>query len=131
MTGCPGASDYDVELPGNYSIVRSSAHEVKIAPKISEGLWGEAVIPAKVIEAGWNDEYIIVKQVELIKDPKSNNGMEIPDEKSFQFWIIEIKNGKAMGPLDDEDFTKKKQEYQISDDVILKNIKDLKKNYTD
>lgn len=26
---------------------------------------------------------------------------------------------------------KKKQEYQISDDVILKNIKDLKKNYTD
>ncbi len=108
LTGCPGASDYDIDLPGNYSIVRLSAHEVEIAPKTSENGWGKAVIPAKVMEAGWNDKYIIVKQVDLIKDPESDNGMEIPDEKNYHFWILEIKNGKVIGPLDDVDFTKKK-----------------------
>ncbi|WP_042351613.1 DUF3997 domain-containing protein [Bacillus massiliigorillae] len=130
LTGCPGASDFDVDLPGEYSIVRLSAHEVKIAPKTSANGWGKAIIPTKVIEAGWNNQYIIAKQVELMKDPKRNNGMEIPDEKNYHYWILEIKNGKVTGPLDDADFTKKKQEYQIFDDVVLKSVGDLERNYT-
>ncbi|MEH6944856.1 DUF3997 domain-containing protein [Bacillus sp. JJ722] len=125
LTGCPGAADYDIDLPGNYSIVRTSAHDVTIAPKTGEDSWGATIIPAKVTEVGWNDKYIIAKQINLVKDSKSNNGSEIPDEQDYQFWIIQIENGKVTGPLDDSGLTKKKEEYEISDDFVLKGVQDL------
>ncbi|PQD93653.1 hypothetical protein CYL18_18785 [Pradoshia eiseniae] len=128
LTGCPGASDYDIDLPDNYSIVRTSANEVTIAPKTSKDSWGSTIIPAKVTEVGWDDQYIIAKQINI--DSESSNGSGIPDEQEYHFWIIQIKTGEVTGPLDDLSLTKKKEEYRISNDIVLKKIEDLKKNYT-
>ncbi len=36
LTGCAGLGDYDIDLPGDYSIVRTTAHNVTIAPKEGE-----------------------------------------------------------------------------------------------
>jgi hypothetical protein len=126
LTGCPGASDYDIEMPGNYSVIRTSAHNITIAPKTSEDSWGANIIPAKVTEVGWNDEYIIAKQINLEQDSKSNNGYEIPDTQDYHFWIIEIESGKVTGPLDDLGLIEKKKEYEITDDIILKSVQNLR-----
>ena len=126
LTGCPGPSDFDLDLPGNYSVVRTSAHQVKIAPKVSEGGWGTDVIPTKVTEVAWDDHYIIAKQLDLKEDPDSSNGYQIPDEEKVNFWILEIKTGKVNGPLDEELFMEKKAELEISKEVVLQEIDDMR-----
>ncbi|MGW6379949.1 DUF3997 domain-containing protein [Peribacillus butanolivorans] len=126
FSGCAGLSDYDVDLPGKYSIVRTSAHNVFIAPKEGEGRWGSPIIPTEVTEIAWDENYIMAKQVELKEDPESENGYEIPDEESYHFWIVEIETGKATGPLDEQSFMEKRSELKIADDIILKDVYDIK-----
>ncbi|MGE7024408.1 DUF3997 domain-containing protein [Solibacillus cecembensis] len=126
LTGCAGLADYSLDLPGNYSIVRTSAHQVKVAPKISESHWGSDVIPTKVTEVAWDDNYILAKQLGLVNDPKSSNGYQIPNNDDVHFWILEIKSGEVFGPLDEVNFVEKKNEFDISESVILKKIEDLK-----
>lgn len=126
LTGCAGLADYSYDLPGDYSIVRTSAHQVTIAPKISESNWGSDIIPKKVTEVAWDDNYILVKQLGLMIDPSSRNGYQIPNNDDIYFWIIEFKTGEVLGPLDDEGFIRMKHELGILDNVILKNVEDLK-----
>ncbi|WP_209020961.1 DUF3997 domain-containing protein [Evansella clarkii] len=126
LTGCAGLADYSYDLPGDYSIVRTSAHQVTIAPKISESNWGSDIIPKKVTEVAWDDNYILVKQLGLMIDPSSRNGYQIPNNDDIYFWIIEFKTREVLGPLDDEGFIRMKHELGILDNVILKNVEDLK-----
>ena len=126
LTGCAGLADYSLDLPGNYSIVRTSAHQVTLAPKISDTHWGSNVIPSKITEATWDDNYILVKQLGLMDDPNSSNGYQVPNKDDEYFWILEIKSGNVFGPLDEEQFVEKKLELSISENVQLKKIEDLK-----
>ena len=126
LTGCAGLADYSLDLPGNYSIVRTSAHQVTVAPKISDSHWGSDVIPTKVTGVAWDDNYILAKQLDLVNDPKSSNGYQIPNNDDVHFWILEIKSGKIFGPLDEVAFLEKKNEFGISKSVTLKEIGDLK-----
>ncbi|MGG3451731.1 DUF3997 domain-containing protein [Domibacillus aminovorans] len=126
LTGCPGPADYDIDLPGGYSVIRTSAHQVKIAPKTSDTSWGSDVIPTKVTEVAWDDNYIIAKQLGLKEDDDSSNGYQIPDKENVHFWILEIKTGKVTGPLDDDSFMEKKAELKISKNVVLKEINDIR-----
>lgn len=126
LTGCPGLQDYSVDLPGEYSVVRTSAHQVTIAPKISESHWGSDIIPTKVTELAWDDTYILAKQLGLKEDPNSNNGSQIHDENDVHFWILEFKSGEVFGPFEKESFVKKKNELGISTSVELKKIEDIK-----
>ena len=126
LTGCAGLADYSLDLPGNYSIVRTSAHQVTVAPKISDSHWGSDVIPTKVTGVAWDDNYILAKQLGLVNDPKSSNGYQIPNNDDVHFWILEIKSGKIFGPLDEVAFLEKKNEFGISKSVTLKEIGDLK-----
>ena len=127
LTGCAGLADYSIDLPEDYSIVRTSAHQVTLAPKISDTHWGPDVIPTKVTEVTWDDNYILVKQLGLMDDPNSSNGYQIPNKDDEHFWILEVKSGMVFGPLDENHFVEKKNELGISESVILKKIEDLKK----
>jgi len=126
LTGCAGLADYSIDLPGNYSVVRTSAHQVTLAPKISDTHWGADVIPTKVTEVAWDDDYILVKQLGLMDDPDSSNGYQIPNNDDEHFWILEFKSGKVFGPLDEDEFIEKKNEFGISENVILKKVANLK-----
>ena len=129
LTGCPGASDYEIDLPSNYSVIRTSGHQVTIAAKISQGNWDSPIIPAKVTEVGWDDHFIIAKQVPLIHNPKSQNGDEIPDEQNDHYWIIQLENGNVTGPIDELELTKTKEKLQISKEFILTEVEDLNKDF--
>lgn len=126
LTGCAGLADYSVDLPGNYSVVRTSAHQVILAHKISDTHWGPDVIPTKVTEVTWDDNYILVKQLGLMDDPDSSNGYQIANKDDEHFWFLEIESGKVVGPLNKDEFIEKKQELGISKSVKLKKIEDLK-----
>lgn len=110
LTGCAGAADYDIELPGEYSIIRTSAHQVKIAPKTGTDSWGANAVPAEVTEVGWNDDYILAKQMK--------------GEKNHAYWIIQLSNDQVIGPLNEESFSEKKDEFGLSD-IALKKVRDM------
>ena len=50
----------------------------------------------------------------------------IPDKEKVNFWILEIKTGKVNGPLDEELFMEKKAELEISKEVVLQEIDDMR-----
>ncbi|MGN7479199.1 DUF3997 domain-containing protein [Solibacillus silvestris] len=125
LTGCAGLADYDIDLPGDYSVVRTSAHQIFISPKISDNQWGPEVIPSEVTEVNWDDNYILVKQLGLMNDPNSSNGYQIPNKEDEHFWILEFKSGKVFGPLDEDNFVEKKNELGILESVKLKKIENF------
>lgn len=125
LTSCSGTADYSIDLPGDYSVVRTSAHQVNISPKEDENIWGSDVIPPKVVEVAWDGNYILAKQYGLIDDPDSSDGYQIPDIDDVHFWIFNYKLGEVYGPLDEENFSRKKNELGISKNVILKEIEDI------
>ncbi|MFJ8236106.1 DUF3997 domain-containing protein [Ureibacillus sp. NPDC094379] len=114
QTGCAGLADYSVELPGNYSIVRTSAHQVTISPKNGDTGWESPAIPTKVTEVAWNENHILAKQLGLMKDPDSSNGYKIPNKEDVHFWLLEVESGEVMGPFDETSFNDKKKEIGIS-----------------
>ncbi|WLR52489.1 DUF3997 domain-containing protein [Bacillus tianshenii] len=99
---------------------------MKIALKKNEDIWGSEVIPTKVTEVAWNDNYILAKQVGLKEDPDSSNGYKIPNKDDVNFWILNYKSVEVFGPLGSNDFIKKKNKLEISQDVELKKIQDIK-----
>lgn len=123
LYGCAGMSDYDISLPGGYSLVRSSAHKVTINKRIDKSSWEESIIPAKVIGLGWNSDYVLAKQVGLKRrNPEnSEDTYEIPDENKISYWILEVNDDKVYGPLDEKEFEELKKEFNISYMVTLKN----------
>lgn len=60
------------------------------------------------------------------EDKESCNGYQTTDEEKVNFWILEIKTGKVTGPLGNESFIAKKAELEISKDVVLQEIDDIR-----
>ncbi|MDD7793088.1 DUF3997 domain-containing protein [Clostridium sp. 'White wine YQ'] len=130
LYGCAGAGDYDIDLPGGYSLIRSSAHNVTINKRINETSWESDIIPAKVVEIASDEKYILAKQIGLKRrNPDNiNDTYEIPDESKVSYWILEIENGKVYGPLIEKEFNEKKKELSISTNIVLKSVSTYKKN---
>ncbi|MWV44317.1 DUF3997 domain-containing protein [Paenibacillus sp. HJL G12] len=127
LIGCAGLADYDIDLPGNYSIVRLSAHQIIIAPKLTDDSWGSAVIPTEVASVGWNDDFILAMQYSMMKDPTSSNGYEIPDTSKMNYWIIDIGQNQIRGPMNLTDFDETKTKLKIPETLKLKDIDKIKK----
>jgi hypothetical protein len=111
LYGClPNPGDYDIDLPNNYSLVRSSAHIVTINKQIDEGVWNSSIIPEKVTELSCNDEYVLAKQVDLkFRNPNDpNDTYKIPDESKVNYWILDVNKDIAYGPFNETEFYEKK-----------------------
>lgn len=123
LYGCAGLADFEIDLSGGYQLVRSSADYVYVYSGSS------TVIPKKVIEIAWDDDYILAKQLGLKRKypDNPNNTTEIPDESKVNYWIIDINKSKVYGPLTDKDFTEKKKELSISGKLVLKKVSYYKK----
>lgn len=127
ISGC-GIGDYEMELPNNYIIWASSAHQVEIVPKESS-YFEEDKIPSKVVEIAWNDRYIIAKQYGLKeKYPnKSDNSYKVPDTSKIYYWILDTKDKVRYGPyINEKDFNDKKNEISIGH-LKLKSLDELDK----
>lgn len=124
LYGCAGASDYNVELSGNYSLIRSSAHMVTVNEQFDEGMWHSPVIPEKITEIGWNNEYILAKQLGLkLRSPDDpDDKYQIPDESKVYYWILRVEDDSTFGPLSEAEFDKKKDELGIPKDLKLKKV---------
>lgn len=114
LGGCAGLADYSIDLSKEYSLLRTSGNNITIVPKsdYQDGMWEENVIPSKVVEVGWDADYIIAKQQDYPKN-------------EFYYWILNINEEYVEGPFILSEFQEKSIEYGISD-LELKSVDDIK-----
>lgn len=112
LFGCAGAGDYSIDLPGKLEVSRINSEDIGIFTM--DGTAGTPVIPSKIIEVGWDDDYVLAKQVE--------------NQKEY-YWIIDVKTEKALGPLKNDVFLEKREEFKIPNTVKLKKLDEYEKVY--
>ncbi|SFJ57120.1 DUF3997 domain-containing protein [Planctomicrobium piriforme] len=116
----PGPRDFTVPLPKNYFIYCMSADRIFIAPKS----WGEStpIIPPKVVEVGFDDRFLIAKQLELTQSDYKTP----PTVVAQQYWILDFGRPEVVGPLTAESFTAERQRLGVSPDLELRNVFEYK-----
>lgn len=113
VLGCAGIGDYSIDLPGRLKVNRISAEN--IVNSSHDGV-GTTIIPAKIIQVGWDDDYVLAKQYD------DANGNEY-------YWIINVHTEKTFGPLAYQEYLNKKDELDISKDIKLLDLDQFEKNY--
>jgi len=118
----PGVADYEYSLSGDYRLVRSSAHNIKVIPySIYQST--TPIIPAKVTEIAWDNQYILAKRQGL---KKASNDPQIsylePDRSVEDYWILDTSIPQVYGPMPTEEFKRKRLELNISDNLILQPV---------
>ncbi len=106
----PGSADYTYKIAGSCNLTRSSAHVVVI------GCSGVGV-PPEIIETGWNDSYLLAVNNPIKGYP---NTYSDPDPSVKNWWIVDLKNKKAYGPMMTEyEFNQKKASLGITDIQLM------------
>jgi hypothetical protein len=117
----PGLADFEAPLPGGYKLYRSSAHQITVLPS-------DRGIPPKVVEVGYDDDFIIAKQNHLRRRSPGNSKdtSEEPDPGVFSFWIIDLRKSESYGPLTEDEFAAKRNDLAVSQSVMLRDVYDYK-----
>ena len=113
LLGCaagPGLADYSYDLACDYTLVRSSGHQISICHKGSN-LAG-VHIEAKVVEVAWNDRYIVAKRLGLVNE-NDHNRYQVPDEDDVSYWIIDAHTDTLYGGYNLGEFKAKQKELNI------------------
>jgi hypothetical protein len=110
----PGMADYEIELPGDYKLYRTSAHQIHVGSTVN---WESAPrIPPKIIAIAWDSRYVIAIQQLLVKNGR---GYEYPDDNVKSYWILDTKVPKCYGPLNKERFEEKRTELLIDEGLRM------------
>ncbi len=118
----PGYADFAAQLPHEYVLHRTSAHQIII--------WGsdETTIPTKVVELDHDAVWLIAKQQHLQRRSPNNPGdtYEYPAEGQFSYWILNMATDERYGPLTEADFTAQRQSLGVPASLSLHNVYDYR-----
>ncbi|MBD8501227.1 DUF3997 domain-containing protein [Paenibacillus arenosi] len=129
LQGCigPGISDFEIKLSGGYSVLRTEPNRVIISLQEADDIFGSPVVGTKVVQVGWNEDYIVAKQVGLKLDPNATNEhMMILDDSRTNFYILDLNNKKKYGPLHETSYAEQRKKLKVPNDVILRNLDELR-----
>lgn len=104
-----------------YELINVTSDALELFPK-SDALYASQFIPSKIVEIAWNDSYILAKQIEQTDDP-NNPDASITNQAIENYWIIDLKNNRRFGPYTKKQFEEQKQEFRISEQLQLQNVK--------
>ena len=104
-----------------YELINVGGDALELFPK-SDALYASQYIPAKIGEIAWNDAYILAKQMEQTDDP-NNPDASLTNQAKENYWIIDLKNNRRFGPYTKKQFDEQKQEFRISEQLQLQNVK--------
>jgi hypothetical protein len=118
-----GFQDYDFDMCGGYCVVRSSAHNIIVAPKLGKSSWASShptAIPAKVVEVAWDDRFVVAKRQHLSRPPSARTHR--PVSGSYDFWVIDTRERVRHGPLTAAEFGAKRTQLGVSPDLSLRAV---------
>lgn len=132
LTGCAGASDYEITLDNGFRIDRLSAHQIAIygtEPVKSdvEEFKTHLYVPAKITDVWWNEDYIIAKQLKLVANKNGVLEPPKPSNVDYSYWIIDVNNREPLGPFDEKELENTIDKLGIpNNSVSLTPIEDLR-----
>jgi Protein of unknown function (DUF3997) len=112
--------DFTAKLCGGYQVIQGSAHTAKVSP-VNCNHKAAPFIPAKVVELGNDERFIIAKQNHLKRLSPDRTYM-VPVPGIFSYWILDTTIPKAYGPLTENEFKSKRQELKIPQELTLKDV---------
>ena len=112
----PGVSDYEYKIAGVCSLNRNSAHVINI---VCDGIEGK--IDAEVYQVGWNDSYLVAATHPLTKTPPNSPNCKdcYPDEDTTYWWIDDLTNKQAYGPMTEQEFTDERNKLRLPDIQLM------------
>lgn len=119
----PGLSDFEYKIASSCTLSRYSAYVVVID---CEGI--NTRIDAEVVQVGWNNDYLVAITHPVTKRKYPNipdNTYSEPDESISYWWIRDLKNKKAYGPMSESEFNQKELDLKMPD-IPLMSIDDAK-----
>lgn len=116
----PGQYDFSYVIGnGSYTLHRTNGTTIWIAPN-EEAINETNIIPEKVVEIAWNNQYVIAKQYGL-KRENPNSTYKVPDETDVNYWILDTENKLRYGPYSYDEYSTKIQEFHLTD-LELKSV---------
>jgi len=116
----PGIQDFSTDLTGNYSIYRTSSHNITVTP--NDG-WNDkiAIIPSKVLRVNVYKDFIVAERQGLkMRSPNDSlDGYQIPDENVKDYWILNTSKNYVLGNLKFTAFQKKLDSLNIPNNIKL------------
>lgn len=109
LNGCngeyfgPGVSDYNYEMSGGYQLFKNGAQDTTMTTDICDS-FGHEVIGNRIMGIAWDNGFILASQ----KDGTTTN-----------YWIIDVKAKKIIGPLGKSKFDDKKRNLNIDSKLTL------------
>jgi len=112
--------DFTAKLCGGYCVKQGSAYVTEVSLCLN---WTHVVpfIPAKVVELGNDERFIIAKQNHLKRLSPDRTYM-VPVPGIFSYWILDTTIPKVYGPLTEFEFKSKRQELKIPQELTLKDV---------
>lgn len=118
---CAGLGDYEIELFNDYEIIRISAECVYLTK--GETDWNEFLVPI------YYDGLTEKEHPEYVMEVGHDGKRYIVVKTSKDLYhIVDDKESKIYDNLSKNEFDKKKEELEISDDIVLKSLDDYEKN---
>ncbi|MEP6662528.1 MAG: DUF3997 domain-containing protein [Verrucomicrobiota bacterium] len=94
-------------LTGDYFLVQTSLHDVEIRPR--ENGNDAPIIRKKVVQIAWDTRLILAKRIGFTGG--------LPNDNTFEFWILDTKERISIGPLDKRQFAAKQKELGLTGDA--------------
>jgi len=126
MVGKGGESEFIILLTRGYRLSKTSNDNIIVTP------WtyyeDTPIIPSKVVEIAWNDNFVIAKRQKMrLWNRFSGDKIQIPIPDSYDYWIFNFteKQPLLLGPLNIEDFKNKQKKLGIT--LVLEKIENISK----
>ena len=122
ITGCAGASDYEIKLINDYHAVRMSANNVKIFKEDTKDTTGKAPIIPPYYEDK-EDEY----NSESVEKIGQDNRYILAKTNKDMYYILDTEKETLLEYLSESEFEKYKKELNIVNDIELKSLDEYEK----
>ena len=109
LTACPGAADWDYELPGGYTIAHVNAQQVVFR---KDGEISTTLVYNYVCAVSYNDSYIGLQR---IPTDKFSIDFGSVDFSTIEYYLMDIAKEELHGPFTKEAYLEKCQELSVGE----------------
>jgi hypothetical protein len=112
----PGVTDYSYKIATDCTLDRASASQITIN---CDGI--SKRIDPDVVQVGWNNQYLVATTHPVTKTDYNNPNCKNcdPDESITYWWIDDLTNKEAYGPMSAQAFANQKSKLGVPDILLM------------
>lgn len=96
LTGCPGFSDWEYDLPNDYMIIRVNSQDIQFGKGDEEQY--TRLIDRYIVSFCFSDRYIGLQRIPIDTPYNELFRVEELDRSNIEFYLIDSETGTTYGP---------------------------------